>query len=91
MNKELEKIINDHPEVTAKGEFDNAALGRARSLSQEIKKRCLDLNNHLVNYHAEIKRQDELKGRRDVVIANRQKVIASTPKPDPNPKTKKGK
>ena len=88
MNKELEKIINDHPPVTVEDKMDNAAIGRARDLSNEIKRRAMDLNNLCVNYHAEVKRQVELKSRRDVVIANRQKVIASTPKPDPNPKSK---
>ena len=82
MNKELEKIIADHPEVSAEGKFDNAALSRANMFSSEIKKRCIDLNNFLVNYEVELKKQEKLK-------ANRQKVIASTPKPDPNPKSKK--
>lgn len=81
MNKELEKIIADHPEVSAEGKFDNAALGRVNMFSSEIKKRCIDLNNFLVNYEVELKKQDKLK-------ANRQKAIASTPKPDLNPKTK---
>jgi hypothetical protein len=72
MNKELEKIIHDHPHVNAKGDFDNAALGRVRGLSDEIKKRAMDLNNLCVNYHAEVTRQHELKGRRDKAIAAKQ-------------------
>lgn len=82
MNKELEKIISDHPQVTAEDKLDNAALSRANMFSSEIKKRCIDLNNFLVNYEVELKRQEKLK-------ANRQKAIASTPKPDTNPKSKK--
>lgn len=82
MNKELEKIISDHPQVTAEDKLDNAALSRANMFSSEIKRRCIDLNNFLVNYEVELKRQEKLK-------ANRQKAIASTPKPDTNPKSKK--
>ncbi len=82
MNKELEKIIEDHPVVTSEDKLDNAALSRVNMFSSEIKKRAMDLNNFCVNYHSEVKRQAELK-------ECRQKVIASTPKADPNPKTKK--
>jgi hypothetical protein len=75
MNKELEKIIKECPVVLGP-EFKHA-----NDLATEIERRANQLNTFCVNYRAEIVRQADLKERR-------QKAIASTPKPDPNPKTK---
>ncbi len=81
MNSNLKKLIEDHPALTSDDKLDNAALGHVRSLSELIQKKANELHTICVNYHVEVVRQADLKERR-------KKVIASTPKPDPNPKSK---
>ena len=73
MNKEIESILAT--------EHKDPAYGKCVDYQKKISELVTSLNSFRDKYKAEVERQK-------VLATNRQKVIASTPKPDPNPKSK---